>query len=80
MPVHVNAISVQAWGQNYVQALTLLGGDAHDQELAVVAASKGKGENQTFIVEPGSRVIGIYGYQDNKGDVRGFGFLTAHNN
>ena len=79
MPTHCTAVRVQAWGQNYVQALTLLGGANNSEELASVAASKGKGEVQTYLIEPGARLVGIYGYQDNKGDVRGFGFLTAQN-
>lgn len=44
MPAHVTAIRVQAWGENYVQALTLLGGQGNSEELASLAASKGKGE------------------------------------
>ena len=77
MPSHISAVRVQAWGVNYVQALTLLGGETHNEELAKLTCSKGKGDVRTYEVEPGHRVMGIYGYQDAKGDIRGFGFLVA---
>ena len=51
MPTHVRALSVQAWGKNYVQALTLLGKE--DEVIASVSAAKGKGDTMSFIVEPG---------------------------
>ena len=77
MPCLVTAVNIQAWDQNYVQALTFLGGEGNSQQLASLAASKGKGETSTYLIEPGWRLVGIYGYQDNKGDVRGFGLLKA---
>ena len=77
MPIHVTAVRTQAWGQNYVQALALLGGINHNEVLASMTSSKGKGQAEMHVIEPGARLIGIYGYQDNKGDVRGLGFLTA---
>ena len=57
--------------------MTLFGGMGNSQQLAQLAASKGKGETNTYLIEPGWRLVGIYGYQDNKGDVRGFGLLKA---
>lgn len=77
MPCHITGATVQAWGENYVQALTLLGGSQRDQTLIKLTSSKGKGEARTYDVEAGERIVGIYGYQDNKGDVRGIGFLTV---
>ncbi len=74
MPMHISNVSVQAWGQNYVQALTLMAGDTI---LSKLTSSKGKGEVRTYEVAKGDRIVGIYGYQDSKGDVRGFGFLTS---
>lgn len=77
MPCLVTAVNIQAWDQNYVQALTFLGGEGNSQQLASLAASKGKGETSTYLIEPGWRLVGIYGYQDNKGDVRGFGLIMG---
>jgi len=34
MPEHIGAVSMQAWGENYVQALTLLGGASNDKVIA----------------------------------------------
>ena len=70
-------MSVQAWDENYVQALTLLGSGGSEDVIASLSSAKGKGELKTYKVEAGERVVGIYGYQDNRGDVRGFGFLTV---
>lgn len=77
MPAHISAVRIQAWGENYVQALTLLGGQSHSEELAKLTCSKGKGDTRTYEVDPGDRVVGVYGYQDSKGDIRGFGFLVS---
>ena len=56
-PCHIHGIRIQAWSQNYVQALTFLGeeaaGGGGPEELAALAASKGKGETLVFNVEPG---------------------------
>ena len=64
--MHVHGVRIQAWSQNYVQALTFLGeereGGNGPQELATLAASKGKGETLVFNVEAGQRIVGIYGY------------------
>ena len=77
MPAQITSVNIQAWAQNYVQALTLFGGANNSQQLAQVAASKGKGDTNTYTLEPGQHIVGIYGYEDNKGDVRGFGLITA---
>ena len=77
MPAQITSVSIQAWAQNYVQAVTLFGGANNSQQLAQLAASKGKGDTNTYMLDSGQRIVGIYGYQDNKGDVRGFGLLTA---
>jgi len=77
MPSQVTAARIQAWGQNYVQSFTLLGGKNNKDVLAQLTSSKGKGSAEMYNIEPGHRIVGIYGYMDNKGDVRGFGLLTA---
>ena len=43
LPHEVRAVSIQAWGQNYVQAITLMGGINRRDMLAQLTASKGKG-------------------------------------
>ena len=55
----------------------MLGGESHRDTLAMLKTAKGKGDTSSFLVEPDARVVGIYGYMDGKGDVRGFGFLTV---
>ena len=77
MPGNITSARIQAWGQNYVQSFSLLGGKNNNDVLAQMTSSKGKGQAEVYNIQPGHRVVGIYGYMDSKGDVRGFGLLTA---
>lgn len=60
-----------------MQALTFLGQGGDEDVVAHITSQKGKGEVRTFELEPTDRIIGVYGYADSKGDVRGFGFLAV---
>lgn len=77
-PAHIGAASIQAWGENYVQVLTLLGGPKNENIIMQLTSQKGKGEVKNFVLEEGERIVGVYGYVDNHGDVRGFGLVTVN--
>ena len=55
---------MQAWGQNYVQGIQFLGGHMGTDTLASLKTAKGKGDVNSFAVEPDDRVVGVYGYLD----------------
>ena len=46
--------------------------------IAQLTSQKGKGDVNNFVLEEGERIVGIYGYEDNHGDVRGFGLVTVN--
>jgi hypothetical protein len=68
-------ISVQAWGQNYVQAIQFY--VAQNTMVGSFESQNAKGKFDDFRINSGQRIIGVYGYTDKKNDIRGIGFIVA---
>ena len=60
----IQSVRLQAWGENYVQAVTFIGGETGKDTLAQLKTQKGKGEVSEYLVDQGYKVVGVYGYLD----------------
>ena len=71
----VTQIGIRAWKENYVQ--TLVVNQASKKGSVTLESQSNNGDMKEFKLASGERIVGIHGYLDPNGDLRGFGFIVV---
>lgn len=68
-------MGIRAWKENYVQTVTVQ--QAGKKGSNSLESQSNNGTIQEFKLTTGERIVGVHGYLDPNGDLRGFGFVVV---
>lgn len=69
----VTQVGIRAWKENYVQTVTVHAG----KKLISLESQSNNGTLKDFPLGAGERIVGVHGFLDPNGDLRGFGFIVV---
>ena len=68
----VTSFGIRAWKENYVQTVTIEQG----KKKKALESQSNNGSMNEFKLEKGEKIVGVHGYLDPNGDLRGFGLIV----
>lgn len=70
----ITQLGIRAWKENYVQ--TVIINQAGKKGSMSIESQSNNGTIKEFKLEQNERIVGLHGYLDPNGDLRGFGFIV----